>query len=99
MLAMTHSCTIFHTLMARPCLYLSGSVQGGVRSIASTEFVINGPPLGGFFTVSPASGFALTTKFVLASSGWADVDLPVTISFGYTDLRCCLYYELECPEG
>jgi hypothetical protein len=67
------------------------SVQNGARSTASTELVINGPPLAGFFSVSPANGYALTTNFVLASSGWADVDLPVTVSFGYFDLRCCTY--------
>jgi hypothetical protein len=75
------------------------SFQGGARSIARTEFVINGPPLGGAFTVSPDNGYALTTKFFLSSPGWADVDLPVTISFGYYDLRSYLICKLLCFEG
>ena len=59
----------------------------GVLSVASTTIVINGPPLGGAFSATPSNGFALATSFILTSTGWSDVDLPIGIGFGYYDER------------
>ena len=68
-----------------------------MRSIAYTTLVINGPPMGGTFSVAPNTGQALITVFTLTSAGWADVDLPITVGFGYYDPRCCSRSTYQSP--
>ncbi|CAM9866176.1 unnamed protein product, partial [Pylaiella littoralis] len=52
---------------------------------ASISLLVNTPPSGGFFEVSPAAGFALTDVFKLATYAWEDdvSDLPLTYVFAY----------------
>jgi hypothetical protein len=56
------------------------SLSCGVSS-SSLEVTVNGPPIGGSFTVSPSSGTGLSTLFTLAASSWSDDDLPLTYQF------------------
>ena len=51
---------------------------------ADVVLVANSPPVGGFLTVSPTRGTALSTPFVIATSGWTDdSDLPLQYDFKY----------------
>ena len=60
-------------------------------STADVTLVVSGTPYGtaggpgtlGGFTVSPAHGYGLQTRFTLAAGGWADADLPLLYSFSY----------------
>ena len=39
---------------------------------------VNLPPSGGNITITPTSGVALTTNFVISLVGYYDEDLPIT---------------------
>ena len=55
--------------------------------VAFTEISIpvDAPPTGGFLTVTPDSGYALTTDFLLATTGWTTdaSSLPLGYIFSY----------------
>jgi len=59
--------------------------EDGSSGFASASLRANVPPVGGSFVVSPATGEALSTKFMLQSMGWVDSDTPVVYSFVYLD--------------
>jgi hypothetical protein len=60
------------------------SNSSGAESYATRSFIVNAPPSGGTFQVSPSGGMALSTTFQLTASGWTD-DYASTIyyRFGY----------------
>jgi hypothetical protein len=43
-------------------------------SVSTIELLLNLPPAGGDFTISPDSGDALITPFNIKLIGWADKD-------------------------
>jgi hypothetical protein len=52
---------------------------------AAFSFIVNAPPGSGTCKVSPASGYALQTKFSFACTGWVDdTQGSLRFSFGYT---------------
>ena len=52
-------------------------------TVAAINIEVNGNPTPGTFATTPAAGFELQTMFTLTASGWNDVDLPLSYSFGY----------------
>ncbi|XP_054255685.1 polycystin family receptor for egg jelly [Indicator indicator] len=69
----------FTKAVQRPyLLLLNVTTQDGRASTYSHAFKINSPPKAGKCTVSPRSGTALQTKFVVECSGFSDRHLPLT---------------------
>ena len=62
-------------------------MPAGARSaFAQQTVVMNTPPFGGSFAVSPTTGFELNSTFVLRASYWVSDDaddLPLRYSFGF----------------
>ena len=54
---------------------------GAARS--SITVATNGAPQPGAFSVTPASGEALSTRFMLSASAWDDADIPLSYEFGF----------------
>jgi len=67
--------------------YVDPGVQA--TSSASISLLVNGPPSGGSFNVTPSAGFSIgspsETSFLFASPNWVDdpTDLPLTYEFRY----------------
>ena len=55
----------------------------GAEGQAQTSITVNAAPAGGFFSVSPTSGSALSTSFNLLAGGWTDTNSPLTYYFEY----------------
>eukprot|EP01033_Poteriospumella_lacustris_P011058 gene11060-7871_t len=55
----------------------------GTYGMSAVEVRINDPPLGGVMDVSPATGYAFATRYLLATSLWTDSadSLPLTYTF------------------
>lgn len=64
-------------------LQLSGSCLPEAQSTARIKLVVNRPPLGGSFSITPRRGFALQTSYKLRASKWVDdpSDLPLMYRF------------------
>ena len=60
------------------------SAKTGFSSSASLSVVVNSPPQGGVFVVSPLNGRQLTDTFTFSASRWWDTDLPINYAFGFT---------------
>jgi len=58
----------------------------------------NSPPRNGIFTVSPPSGFEITTWFRFAANGWMDEDLPLEYQFGYTSFGNKNFLQVKSEE-
>jgi hypothetical protein len=59
-------------------------LDNGLTSSAAITVVTNGPPLPGYFTVSPAlGGEEIKTLFTFSAASWTDENLPLTYSFGF----------------
>ena len=56
----------------------------GEKASSSLSITTNGPPLPGRFDVSPVIGMEFDTFFKLVLQNWADEDIPILYSFGYT---------------
>lgn len=63
----------------------SDSATGDIATDNIT-LLANQPPIGGQLSASPRTGLALSTEFLLQSSGWADPDGPdaVTLSHSFS---------------
>jgi hypothetical protein len=61
----------------------SGATSMVVSSTALDVFV-NSPPSLGLLSVTPEAGVELQTVFALAAKWFADADLPLSYSFGFT---------------
>jgi hypothetical protein len=74
-----------NTLSARTTytLRLSSTLLSGEYSSTSIDVSTNGPPLPGYFDVTPQEGEMLYTNFSFVSTQWEDEDLPVYFAFGY----------------
>jgi hypothetical protein len=48
---------------------------------ASVTIITNSAPRSGYLTVSPTTGFAFETTFVLTASSWVDEDTPISYQF------------------
>ena len=59
------------------------SATTGFSSSASLSVVVNSPPQGGVFVVSPLNGRELTDTFTFSASRWWDTDLPINYAFGF----------------
>ena len=59
------------------------SATTGFSSSASLTVVINSPPQGGVFVVTPPVGRELADKFTFSASRWWDTDLPINYAFGF----------------
>ena len=70
---------------SRYVFQLSAVDSAGAVGLANATLRTSTPPRGGWADVSPATGVALSTDFVLSATGWtADVDeLPLTYSCSY----------------
>ena len=55
----------------------------GFSSSASLSVVVNSPPQGGVFVVTPSNGLQLTDTFTFSASRWWDTDLPINYAFGF----------------
>lgn len=55
----------------------------GTYGMSAVEVRINDPPLGGVMDVSPTTGYAFATRYLLATSLWTDSadSLPLTYTF------------------
>ena len=66
---------------------LSAYPLGYASLEAHTDIVLymNSPPVGGYTTVSPLKGFALSTDFMMATTGWSDdiSNYPLSYNFAY----------------
>lgn len=62
------------------------AIDAGGNSSSDIVVPVSAVPTLGSFSVSPAQGFGLSTKFTLSCADWFDDDLPLTYSFGYTVL-------------
>ena len=60
------------------------SAKTGFSSSASLSVVVNSPPQGGVFVVTPSNGRELTDTFTFSASRWWDSDLPINYAFGFT---------------
>ena len=60
------------------------SAKTGFSSSASLSVVVNSPPQGGVFVVSPLNGRELIDTFTFSASRWWDADLPINYAFGFT---------------
>jgi hypothetical protein len=78
-------CVASNTLSGRTTytLQLASTLQTGESSSTSIDVTANGPPLPGFFDVTPQEGEMLSTNFTFLSTHWEDEDLPVYFAFGY----------------
>jgi len=65
---------------------LSAWKQGGLPGFTNYTFVAyqNKPPMNGNCTVTPDTGYALDTSFVLRCVDWEDQDPPLVYTFTYT---------------
>ena len=65
---------------ARYIFTLSATDAVGAMGLANATVAVSAPATGGYATISPASGIALSTPFVLTASGWtaAADELPLT---------------------
>ena len=61
-----------------------GTTEEGVSRMA---IVVNSPPVGGTFVVSPPTGSSAQTLFKLACSGWVDDATDLPISYQFSALR------------
>ena len=59
------------------------SAKTGFSSSASLSVVVNSPPQGGVFVVTPLNGRELTDTFTFSASRWWDTDLPINYAFGF----------------
>ena len=59
------------------------SAKTGFSSSASLIVVINSPPQGGVFVVTPSRGHELIDSFGFSASRWWDTDLPINYAFGF----------------
>ena len=59
------------------------SAKTGFSSSASLIVVINSPPQGGVFVVTPSRGHELIDSFTFSASRWWDSDLPINYAFGF----------------
>ena len=59
------------------------STSSGFSSSASLSVVVNSPPQGGVFVVTPLNGLQLTDTFTFSASRWWDSDLPINYAFGF----------------
>ena len=55
----------------------------GFSASASLSVVVNSPPQGGVFIVTPSNGHELTDAFTYSASRWWDSDLPINYAFGF----------------
>eukprot|EP01038_Epipyxis_sp_PR26KG_P011875 gene11875-15893_t len=55
----------------------------------------NAPPSGGSLSISPSSGYAISTVFLLAMSGWSTDFLPLTYEFNYYVLSGDAYLTVQ----
>ena len=62
---------------------LSAGKKNGTTANSTLLLTLNKPPRIGSFTVLPAVGYALSTKFVVSASGWSDPegDSPLQYEF------------------
>ena len=59
------------------------SATTGFSASASLSVVVNSPPQGGVFFVTPSNGRQLTDTFTFSASRWWDSDLPINYAFGF----------------
>ena len=63
----------------------AGTSTGSIQSYATVKIETNGPPIPGVLDISPLTGIALQTQFILSASLWHDSDLPLSYIFYYID--------------
>ena len=59
------------------------SATTGFSNSATMRVVVNKPPYGGVFKVSPTSGTELTETFTFTASRWSSQSLPLNYAFGF----------------
>eukprot|EP01042_Synura_sphagnicola_P009989 gene9989-12827_t len=59
------------------------SLDTSVNSSVSIQVSTNNPPTGGRLSVSPSSGYALNTSFMISTDMWVDTDLPLSYTFSF----------------
>lgn len=65
---------------------LAVSCESQSSSAATILITMNRPPSGGYMSVNPSSGTAMSTIYTLSTAGWTDdaSDLPLSYQFSYT---------------
>ena len=69
-----------NTLPQRAQLTFSLSCGGSRTAVTVTT---NGAPIPGQFSVSPSTGYELSTVFEFLAPQWSDADTPLTYQFGF----------------
>eukprot|EP00981_Chlorochromonas_danica_P011984 scaffold4365_cov137-Ochromonas_danica.AAC.2 len=59
------------------------STDTSVNSSVSIQVSTNNPPISGKLSVSPSSGYALNTSFMISTDMWVDTDLPLSYTFSF----------------
>ena len=62
---------------------LTCQLTNGITVSSSLSVMVNAPPSGGSFSVSPSSGQEVLVPFTLLCNDWWDSDLPIRYQFGY----------------
>ncbi len=77
--------TVYIPSTGNSSVTFSLSAQRGNGTVANSTVTLgmNTPPLSGSISVSPSSGYALSTRFEIAAVGWTDPDgdLPLQYQF------------------
>uniref|UniRef100_A0A8C3IJ70 Polycystin family receptor for egg jelly n=1 Tax=Chrysemys picta bellii TaxID=8478 RepID=A0A8C3IJ70_CHRPI len=73
-----HALTFMNIADRSYTLLLKITTWGGRSSTSRHSFYVNSPPRIGKCTVSPTSGVAFLTKFIVQCSGFSDKNLPLT---------------------
>ncbi|EAR96772.2 REJ domain protein (macronuclear) [Tetrahymena thermophila SB210] len=68
-------------------------------SLSVTNFNINIPPQNCVLSISPQSGFTLTTKFVIQFTGCSSPNNPLTYQFFYYNQNSDLKQEIQIPQN
>ena len=80
---LTNTCTLASFSPTSSTTTTTTSSSSSSSSSSSVDVYVNSPPSGGCFSLSPPTGVALTTPFVLSAYAWSDADPPLTFSFAF----------------
>ena len=80
----------FNFVLVRGALYAGATFTFSLvvgSSASSIQVSVVGTPGVGKFTVTPSTGYAIKTQFLLSVSRWQEKELPLTYSFGFVTSR------------
>eukprot|EP00239_Pterosperma_sp_CCMP1384_P012248 CAMPEP_0197860128 /NCGR_PEP_ID=MMETSP1438-20131217/35284_1 /TAXON_ID=1461541 /ORGANISM="Pterosperma sp., Strain CCMP1384" /LENGTH=2318 /DNA_ID=CAMNT_0043476891 /DNA_START=1 /DNA_END=6957 /DNA_ORIENTATION=+ len=72
----------------------AGSNLAGASGYNTVGWTVNGPPTGGYVTVTPTVGEELVDRFYIKAVGWTDEDMPIRYTYYWSDTPNALGDEL-----